>query len=86
MRLPLDIGNGLLYIIVMNARKQYLTQAEVAKKLNLTRQRVGQFVRDGRLSAVRISRYVLITPAALDKFQKIERRNGFPRGKKRVRS
>ena len=59
--------------------ERFLTISEAAQRLGVTRGRVWQFVREGRLKAHKIHpRLSLIREEDLEEFAKIKRRNGRP--------
>ena len=56
----------------------YLTTTDAAKRLGVTSQRVGTFIRHGRLPATRIGRDWMILSNDLDAFAERQRTNGRP--------
>lgn len=58
------------------ATKDYLTTPEAADALGVSRGRVIQFVRDGRLKAKRFGKIFLYPAAAIEKLRKIPRKPG----------
>jgi excisionase family DNA binding protein len=57
----------------------YLTTRDAARHLGVTTQRVGMFIRQGRLSATRIGRDWMILSSDLDTFASKPRTNGHPK-------
>jgi len=56
----------------------YVTTAQAAKRLGVSRRRVRQFIKDGRLDAEKPGRDWLISRRSLDSFVKVQRKVGRP--------
>jgi excisionase family DNA binding protein len=53
--------------------EDYLSQAQAAKILGLSRQRVGQLVKAGRIASETYGGHVVVTRAAVKEYQKAKK-------------
>lgn len=57
-----------------------LTIPQVAKRLNISRQRVHKLVAEGRIRAQRVGRVAAIKDTEVKRFKGVKRVNGRPKG------
>jgi excisionase family DNA binding protein len=60
--------------------QRYMTVSQAAKRLGISRARIHQFIREGRLIAIQPGREYFIARADIDEFSTVPRPPGIQRG------